>query len=213
MPKDFNIAIRKRTIKQLLVAPFFLIILVGGWFYPLLGFFIPLCMLAGLGLALFRGRKWCDWYCPRGSFYDSAMKRLSPQQEIPWLFKNIKFRIAVLVFLISVMFFNLILRWPDAQKIGKFFVILITTTSILGIILAFMFHQRSWCSFCPIGTVISLISKNVYPLKIDSTLCIGCGVCYKVCPMQMKPLKDGDCLKCNLCISACPKLALTRSRK
>jgi len=67
--KDFS---KKRLAKQWAVTPLFLLILFGGWKYPFLGFFIPLCMLLGIGL--FRGRKWCDWYCPRGSFYDTLGK-------------------------------------------------------------------------------------------------------------------------------------------
>lgn len=210
----------ERRAKQLLVTPVFILILAAGWFYPVLGFFIPLCMLAGIGIAFWRGRKWCDWYCPRGSFYDCLIRPISPQRKIPALFKNIPFRIAVLALLLSLMTINLVARWPHPDKIGAFFVLLLTVTTTLGIILAFIFHQRSWCSFCPIGTVINLISKNKYPLKLDSRLCVECKICNNICPIQIAPyqfkkegieiVQDADCLKCNLCIAACPTHALHR---
>lgn len=47
---------KKRAAKQFFTAIIFLVILISGWQYPLLGYFIPLCMLLGIGLGLFRGR-------------------------------------------------------------------------------------------------------------------------------------------------------------
>jgi len=195
-----------------------MLILSLGWRYPLLGFFIPLCMLAGVGLGLFRGRKWCDWYCPRGSFYDTAVSLLSPKRDIPALLRAIPFRLLIMSALMIIMGINLVLRWPDISKIGLFFVIMLTVTTAFGVILAVIFHQRSWCMICPIGTVINLIARGRYPLKIDSELCNECKICPKVCPLQLKPylyksrgiqlMKDADCLKCGLCVKVCPQKAL-----
>ncbi|MCX5703254.1 MAG: 4Fe-4S binding protein [Candidatus Omnitrophica bacterium] len=209
----------KRRTRQFLSGLIFIAILVSGWYYPLLGYFIPLCMLLGIGIGVLRGRKWCDWYCPRGSFYDGLISPISPQKRIPFLLRSIYFRIAFLSILMSLMAFNLFRRWPNPYKMGMFFVIMITATTLLGIILALIFHQRSWCLICPIGTAVNLIGRNRYPLKIDSDLCVECKLCVKVCPVQLKPylfkdkgiriVKDNDCLKCGLCISVCPLKALS----
>lgn len=209
---------KKRRIKQLVMASLFLVVIIGGWRYPLLGYFIPLCMLLGLGIGFFKGRKWCDWFCPRGSFFDVMIKPISPKKEIPKFFKSLPFRIGMLSFLMLMMTLQIIKRWPDPYKIGMFFVILLTITTILGIILALIFHQRTWCCFCPIGSMANWAGRRKYPLKINSKLCTECRLCYKVCPIQVAPfkfkrnelelIKDGDCLKCNLCISVCPKKAL-----
>lgn len=214
--KDFQ---QTRKLKQLFAAVIFIAILTLGWQYPLLGYFIPLCMLFGLTLSAFRGRKWCDWYCPRGSFYEALAAPLSPKREIPGFFKNMFFRIGVLSILMLVMTFHLIKRWPDPYKIGMFFVTLITITTLTGIILTFIFHPRTWCMMCPIATMSYLIGKNKYLLKIDSGLCVECKLCAKVCPVQIKPytfkgegiqnVKDGNCLKCGLCVAVCPKKALS----
>jgi len=210
---------QKRKIKQLLMAIVFILILVFGWQYPLLGYFIPLCMLLGIAIGLVRGRKWCDWYCPRGSFYDVLVNNISPKRKIPEFLKSAYFRIALLVFLMLLMTYNLIRRWPNPYKAGMFFVMLITITTALGIILAVVFHQRSWCMICPIGTLVNLIGRNKRPLKIDSDLCVGCKLCNKICPVQLKPylykskgmqiVREGDCLKCGLCVFACPKKTLS----
>ena len=42
-----------RTTKQLVMGTGFLGLLAAGWVFPLIGYFIPLCMLLGIGVALF----------------------------------------------------------------------------------------------------------------------------------------------------------------
>ncbi|MFH0739333.1 MAG: 4Fe-4S binding protein [Candidatus Omnitrophota bacterium] len=209
--------------KRFLNSLVFIAIIIMGWQYPLLGYFIPFCMLIGIIIGLSRGRKWCDWYCPRGSFYDTLMKPLSAGRGIPGLFKNIYFRIGVLIFLMLIMAINLILRWPNSYNIGRFFVFLLTITTAVGIVLAIIFHQRSWCSFCPIGTVINLISRGKEGLRINSELCVECKICFKACPMQIRPylfkgegietVKDADCLRCGSCVASCPTKALALENK
>jgi polyferredoxin len=216
----YDIFAAKRRAKQYLSGIIFLFLLIAGWFFPLLGYFIPLCMLVGLAMGSAQGRKWCDWLCPRGSFYDSLMRMASPNKEIPLLFKTHPFRIAVLVFLMSVIIINLIIRWPDPYQIGRFFMLLLYATTTAGVILAINFHRRAWCSFCPIGSLINWTSRSGSTLKIDSQQCVECRLCTKVCPLQIKPysfrsegirtVADRDCLRCGLCVAVCPKAALSR---
>ncbi len=216
--EEFKAFEKNRKIKQFFMGLLFLSILIGGWFWPLLGYFIPLCMFLGIGLGLWRGRKWCDWYCPRGGFNDVFLKAASPQKEIPKFFKGLPLRIGFLSFLMAMMTIQIIKRWPDPYKIGMFFVVLLTVTTILGIILALIFQQRTWCCFCPIGSLGNWVGRGKYPLKIDSKLCTECKLCYKVCPIQVgayrykkdgiETIKDGDCLKCQMCVVSCPKKAL-----
>lgn len=215
---EYKVLKKRRGIRQFIMAVAFLIILSGGWRYPLLGYFIPLCMLLGIGIGIFRGRKWCDWFCPRGSFFDVMIKPISPKREIPGFFKGLPLRIGMLSFLMFMMTLQILKRWPDPYKIGMFFVILLTVTTILGLILALIFHQRTWCCFCPIGSMANWVGRKRWLLKIDSKPCSECKLCYKVCPIQVvpynfkgqgvQPVKDGDCLKCNLCVLACPAKTL-----
>jgi len=210
---------RKRGMKQFLMSGLFLVVIAGGWRYPLLGYFIPMCMLLGVGIGFFKGRKWCDWFCPRGSFFDTLIKPISHKKKIPEFFKGLPLRVGMLSFLMLMMTLQIIKRWPDPYRIGMFFVMLLTVTTILGVILALFFHQRAWCCFCPIGSMANWLGKRKYALRIDSKLCTECNLCYKVCPIQVAPfkfkknevelVKDGDCLKCKLCVMACPKKALS----
>src|SRR4030042_1437603 len=160
---EYKIVEQKRKMKQFIMGIVFLAVIIGGWKYPLLGYFIPLCMLLGIGIGFFKGRKWCDWLCPRGSFFDVLIKPISPKKEIPRFFKGLPFRIGVLSFLMLMMTLQIIKRWPDPYKIGMFFVILLTVTTFVGIILALFFHRRTWCCFCPIGSMANWVGRNRDP--------------------------------------------------
>jgi polyferredoxin len=207
-----------RNIKQYILGSIFVILLAAGWYLPLIGYFIPLCMVAGVGMATVRGRQWCNWYCPRGSFADTYLKLISPGKKIPALLRTTAFRLGVLAFLMLMLTIQIVRLWPDGFAIGGFFIVLLTVTTIIGIILSIVYHQRSWCSICPIGSLSSWVGKNKHQLKIDSESCIRCKACAKTCPMGLAPVEmkesvemcyKGDCLKCGLCIATCPKDALS----
>ena len=207
-----------RNIKQYILGSIFVILLAAGWYLPLIGYFIPLCMVAGVGMATVRGRQWCNWYCPRGSFADTYLKLISPGKKIPALLRTTAFRLGVLSFLMLMLTIQIVRLWPDGFAIGGFFIVLLTVTTIIGIILSIVYHQRSWCSICPIGSLSSWVGKNKHQLKIDSESCIRCKACAKICPMGLAPVEmkasvemcyKGDCLKCGLCVATCPKDALS----
>ena len=211
---------KRRRVQQITMGVSFLIILVGGWLVsPLLGYFLIVCVVVAMGIGFSRGRKWCDWYCPRGSFYDAMMAPMSPSKKIPKIFKGLPLRIGVLSIFMTIVTIQIIKRWPDVYKIGEFFVILLTVTTAIGVVFSFIFHYRTWCCFCPVGSMTNWIGKNKYPLMINSEQCIDCKLCEKTCPMQIKPyayrnetvrqVADGDCLKCNLCVKACPSMTLS----
>jgi len=211
-------ATKVRKIQQYIMGTVFIILLVAGWYLPLIGYFIPLCMVAGVGMATIRGRQWCNWYCPRGSFADTYLRLVSPVKKIPQLLKSTFFRIVVLSFLMAMLTFQIVRLWPDGFAIGGFFIILLTITTVIGIILSLIYHQRSWCYICPIGSLSSWVGKDKHQLTMNNEACVKCKACAKVCPMQLAPveIKDagkmqfrGDCLKCGLCIATCPKDALS----
>ena len=173
---------KSRRLKQYLMGTIFLILLPLGWFYSLIGYFIPLCMIAGIGIASRKGRKWCNWMCPRGSFSDSYMKVISPERKIPHIFRSLPLRIGVIIFLMSMLTYQIVRLWPDPYAIGKLFMILLTITTVIGIILAIIIHQRTWCYICPIGTISNWVGKNRQPLSVKDDLCTNCKLCEKLVP-------------------------------
>lgn len=191
------------------------LVVIAGWFYPILGYFLLVCMLGAIAVALYKGRAWCDWMCPRGSFYDLFLEKISLKKEIPSFFKKKGVRIFMIFFLIGILGYQIYLAWGDIDGMGLAMVKLLTITTLVGIILGIIYHYRIWCHICPMGTIANYLSEGKKPLSINDT-CIDCKVCSKVCPMQLKPyiykdqgvMKDNDCIKCSTCTVACPKKAL-----
>lgn len=208
---------RTRRLKQRILGTAFLLLLGAGWFYPLIGYFIPVCMLLGIGVAAFKGRNWCDWLCPRGSFEDGLLARLSPQRPIPRVFRTTPLRVGVMAFLLTLLTVQIVRLWPDPWAIGGAFVLLLSITTAVGVVLGLIFHQRTWCYVCPIGTMSSWVGKNRRPLLLAPERCTECNLCARTCPMQLSPVAlkkqglmphRGDCLKCSLCVGSCPTAAL-----
>ena len=211
MFKEFKKQRRKLQAYTSVALP---LVLAGGWVYPPLGFTLLICMFGAVGIALYKGRAWCDWMCPRGSFYDLFLEKLSRKLPIPALFRKNWFRTVVLSLLMAALGAQIYYSWGDSFGIGRAFVMVLTITTTVGIVLGAVFKPRAWCQVCPMGTLGSWISRGKQPLYV-SEQCRDCSLCAKVCPMQLAPndmkgglMTDGDCIKCSSCVAACPVKAL-----
>ncbi|KAF1085127.1 putative electron transport protein YccM [Sporotomaculum syntrophicum] len=192
------------------------LVAIGGWFYPLLGFLLLGCMLGAVGVSFFRGRNWCDWMCPRGAFLDLFLGPISRKITIPSFFKQAAVRIFMLLLIFTVLGVQFYLAWGDLQAMGLALVRVLTVTTVAGILLGWSIHPRTWCHICPMGTVAHWIARRQKTLQTGSS-CISCGICAKVCPMQLNPNEldkensdeYSDCLRCNSCVNSCPQKALS----
>ena len=192
------------------------LVAVGGWFYPQLGYLLIGCMAGAAGIAAFRGRAWCDWMCPRGSFYDLFLDGVSRKNRVPSLFRAASTRVAMICILFTILGVQIYFAWPGVSGIGLAFVIVLSITTSLGIVLGMGIHPRTWCHICPMGTIAQWLSEGKQPLLIGGS-CTSCKACDTVCPMQLAPsgdkghgmLRDNDCIKCGTCVAACPKKALS----
>lgn len=192
------------------------LVVIGGWFYPKLGFFLLACMIGAIGIAFYKGRAWCDWMCPRGSFYDLILKKLSFQKEIPAFFRKKAVRFLVLGTLLSILGVQIYFAWGDIDELGLVMVRVLTVTTTAGILLGIIYQQRIWCHICPMGTISNYLAEGKNPLTITEQCGATCKLCSTVCPMQLKPYRykeqgivgDNDCIKCSTCAAACPKKAL-----
>jgi polyferredoxin len=168
-------------------------------------------------MSVFKGRYWCGNYCPRGSFYDQILAKFSPKKRIPTVFRSKILRVGMVILIMTVFSYQMVHAWGNLDAMGTVFIRLIFVTTLIGIALGVLFHHRSWCAFCPMGTMSSWVAAKTNVLKIASS-CVGCKLCTKACPFNLTPytakgLASGfthpDCLKCGQCISVCPKKAIT----
>ena len=140
--------------------------LAAGLFFPAIGLLAIICMLAPVVVSVFRGRYWCGNFCPRGSFYDNVLAKFSPKKTIPAVFRTNSFRIFVLLLIMTAFSMQMYFAWGDLDAMGMVFLRVILITTLLGIVLGVFFHQRTWCTFCPMGSFASWIAEKRKPLPL-----------------------------------------------
>lgn len=194
--------------------------LIVGYFYPVVGLLALICMIAPVSFAVKRGRWWCGNACPRGSLYDRVLSKYSPHRPIPEFVRTRGFRIFMVLFIFTMFGLQMYGAWGDWNAAGRVFWNIILATTIVGVILAFIYAPRTWCSFCPMGTLSAWVTprsgrlpKNYMRIYVDDRCTTRCKQCSAVCPMQLKPfdsknhaegLLHPDCLKCGRCVEGCP---------
>jgi ferredoxin-type protein NapH len=199
-----------------------LLFCIVGLFYPIIGIAALICMLAPVIVSFFKGRFWCGNFCPRGSFSDLFLAKISNKLQVPKFLKNQWFKLVFLILLMTSFAIQLYIAWGSLANVGAVFVRMIIITTILTIILGTIYSHRTWCTICPMGTMayyiakINRVNRKIKHVNFDKNKCINCNICTKNCPMGIDVLtqKDkgkvthGDCLKCNVCIEKCPKNSL-----
>lgn len=213
---EMNATQRSKQTLRWVLGGLFVALIVAGWMIPWFGYFVPVCMIGGLVPAFFVGRKWCDWACARGSFYESAVAMIAGDRAVPKFLRSTGFRVGIMSVLFATFGYRITQLWGDWAALGGFFVTFLTATTVVGIVLGVVYQPRSWCAFCPIGTLSKFAGAGRKPLLI-SDACVGCRACETVCPMGIEiasyadqgVVADADCLKCGACIAKCPVGALS----
>jgi polyferredoxin len=121
-------------------------------------------------------------------------------------------RVPIFIGLMGFMIFRIIGTNGIVDKVGMVFVTICILTTSVAILFGVAIAPRAWCSFCPMGTLQRTLGGKKFQLKVEREMCIDCGKCQKVCPMQLpvnEILEKPDCIKCARCVEACPKEALS----
>ena len=135
------------------------VIVIGGLFYPMLGYLVVAMMAFFLTLSFFKGRYWCWNLCPRGAFLDIALSRVSRNKPLPKVFTKQIFRWIIFVLFIGFLLFRIVRSGGSLIAIGSIFVGMCLFTTIISIILGITTKHRGWCVICPMGTIQEQISK------------------------------------------------------
>ncbi|MBI1920937.1 MAG: 4Fe-4S binding protein [Geobacter sp.] len=205
-----------RAPHRWLLALIMITIITVGWSYPLLGFGVPVAMVVGMAGGFFRGRYVCGNICPRGSFFDTFFRFVSGSRPVPPHLQNIRFRWLVMGFLMTMMVFQISRNPGDPMHWGRVFWFMCAATTALGVVLGLIYRARTWCTFCPVGTMANAVGGGKEQMLI-SDACRNCKICDKSCPMGLEIsdyretglIPHRDCIKCESCHAACPSNALS----
>ena len=192
------------------------LVVIGGYYYPLLGFTVLGLITFFLVLASKRGRFYCGWFCPMGAFHERILSWVSLHRDILPVFKSGWFRWLMFAMMMGLMMFRLYMAWGDAEAIGSVFRMIWIISTGFAIGLGIYFKPRVWCTICPMGSMQGISSKNTYLLSVADD-CKECGLCKKVCPIQTYPggykevgqVPSIECLRCQNCVMNCPIKALS----
>ena len=135
------------------------LVVIGGFFYPMLGYFVLGAILFMLVLSIFKARYWCWNFCPRGSYLDLVLSKISRNKAIPKIFTKEWFRWLLFVLIMSSFTFQTIKAGGSIKAIGLVFVIMCAVSTVIATILGIVTKHRSWCTICPMGLLQEKINK------------------------------------------------------
>jgi polyferredoxin len=102
---------------------------------------------------------------------------------------------------------------------GENFATVATLIFLALVAVGSFFIRRVWCRFCPTGISIAVVNKlkgfkwaPLLHLDKNETKCTKCGICKRVCPVQVNEIyeqKGGKimtsmCMLCLRCVEMCP---------
>lgn len=206
---------RSRKITQWFMAPLVPLVIVGGYFWPHLGYVAVAMMLLMFILTLFRGRFYCGWICAMGAFHERILSLVSRKKKMLPVFKAKWFRWLLFAMMMGLLTMRLIAAEGDPAEIGAAFVMMWTLSTGLAIFIGFIWKPRSWCAICPMATFQGVIAPCNYLLQVAPS-CKQCGICQKSCPIETNPgsfkakgfVNSDDCMRCGNCEVSCPTKSL-----
>lgn len=210
---------------------------IGSWNFKLAFYAAGFLMFVG-ALA---GRFVCGWLCPFGLVQDLLHKVPFPKKIGTFrgdrLLRKMKYMILMVFVILLPMFLVDVLGQgspyfcklicPAGTLEGGLPLVLMNGSmrSALGwlyawknilllitIVLSVMIY-RPFCKYiCPLGAVYSVFNPiSVFRYRVDKEKCTGCGMCAKVCGMQVDPAEDAnhpECIRCGACRKSCPVKAI-----
>jgi len=218
---------------------FTLTVAIGGLWFPMLGLLVLPVMVGLTTVSFFKGRYWCGNICPHGSLFDSLLYPITNNKKIPSFFKSKALGIiffGYFSFNLGRKFVKVSGLWGNMmfwERLGFIFVASYLMVTVIGGVTSLAFSSRTWCNFCPMGTLqkisykagkfLGINDKTDKKIIVSNTdMCHVCGKCSRVCPMQLTPYLEfsednqfdsENCIRCSTCVENCPAGVLTLNNK
>jgi len=193
----------------------------------------PLLLIA---LTAVFGRFFCGWICPIGSILDAIRPlafwqhhtgrglargfRARPNSQARYfLLAGVViggiFSIQALGWLDPLVVFHrtasaLTTNYFSVQQAPLHAMLSVISLVFVAIVVLELWQPRYWCrNLCPLGALLSLVSRFSLLNRKVSTACTLCGDCRRICPMNAIPKEAhdtsyADCTLCLECEAACP---------
>ena len=196
---------------------------------------IPFYTLGVLSLVgVLVGRSACGWLCPFGWLQELAYglgRRLRwPQRRVSDRFGRLPY-LFLIVLAIAVPMLTLVPWFSKLCPVGTLEAgipwVLIDPAlrsqvgTLYGLKLAILaafvvwmvLTKRPFCRFvCPLGAIWSPFNRvSSLHLAVEEASCTQCGVCQRVCPVDIRIYEDAGstrCVRCMECVKACPEGAI-----
>ena len=84
------------------------------------------------------------------------------------------------------------------------------TLLLVGFATICVFMYRFFCRFiCPLGALYGFFNRfSFLGITVNQDKCTNCGLCIKVCKMDVRKVGDHECINCGECISVCKTEAI-----
>ena len=187
------------------------------------------------------GRFVCGWLCPFGLIQELLHKIPGKKLHVPKKTNSVLKWLKYLILLVFVLLLPILttdqfgLSTPyfckyicPAGTLEGGIPLLLTNRSLQSaigflftwkmgvlvlVLVASVLVFRPFCRYlCPLGAFYSIFNPvSFFRYNVDRSKCTKCGMCSKVCKMDIEPYKTPnalECIRCGGCIKACPKKAI-----
>jgi len=179
-----------------------------------------LLFLVPVVLSLVMGRVFCGYICPFGAAQELLHVRKWAVKIPPqWMSLLSKLRYALLVYLVVRVLVTGTVILQDYSPFKPLFSwggtpLTIGITAVFALLSVFVY--RPFCrTLCPLGALLSLLSRSpLFRIYVHDN-CIKCHRCTRECPsgaINDGAVDSGECLLCGECITTCPTHSLRVER-
>jgi polyferredoxin len=140
---------------------FILVIAIAGYFMPVIGLAVPGLMVLALVMNRHVTRSFCSTACPNGRALAVVTRPLSLDRRLPEFLTNPGLRRALCGFMMFCVI-SLLARYGKGgvPAIGRIFWAIYVLATGIGFVVGIVSKPRSWCAFCPMGTLQDTIATT-----------------------------------------------------